>query len=265
MRVFRYSRLGGLQQVGAWIDSGGSNFWGVEQFTAADGTRLIAGSDRDYGLVILRYTGPGAAVPPSCSAGSAKTTVGKAVQLPLTCSDANGNPLTRRIVQGPANGALGAIQGDSVLYTPNARFRGSDSIRFVASDGAAESQPATTTVTVSRPSNKISKLRVGKYKNGRVVVRLTVPGPGRLVVTMRANVRRGGNASAAKVVRLARKTRRPSSAGSVRVVLKLSKANRRAVKRTLENRKRIRARIRTAFTPTGGVVGRAGKTLIIRR
>ena len=60
IRVFRFGRQNGLEQVGAWIDDGGSNFWGVEQFTTPSGERLIAGSDRDYGLVILRYTGPGA-------------------------------------------------------------------------------------------------------------------------------------------------------------------------------------------------------------
>ena len=63
IRVLRYSRAAGLEQVGAWIDDQGSNFWGIEQLTAANGERLIAGSDRDYGLVILRYTGPGAVGP----------------------------------------------------------------------------------------------------------------------------------------------------------------------------------------------------------
>jgi hypothetical protein len=59
MRVFRFGRNRGLQQTGAYIDEDGSNFWGVEQFTSR-GQRLIAGSDRDFGLQIFRYTGPGA-------------------------------------------------------------------------------------------------------------------------------------------------------------------------------------------------------------
>jgi hypothetical protein len=63
LRVFRYSRDKGLEEMGAFIADGGSNFWGVEQFTAANGERLIAGSDRDFGLVIVRYTGPGAVGP----------------------------------------------------------------------------------------------------------------------------------------------------------------------------------------------------------
>jgi len=58
---FRVARFGpdGIQEVGHWIGEGGSNLWGVEQFTAKDGSRLIATSDRDKGLFIFRYTGPG--------------------------------------------------------------------------------------------------------------------------------------------------------------------------------------------------------------
>ncbi len=65
MRVFRFSRTAGLEPMGAWIapGGGGSNFWGVEQYTAPNGEHLIAGSDRDFGLKILRYTGPGAVGP----------------------------------------------------------------------------------------------------------------------------------------------------------------------------------------------------------
>src|SRR4029077_14947073 len=59
MRVVRYSRTGGIEEMGKFIDDDGSNFWGVEQFTDAAGNRLIAGSDRDFGLQIFKYTGPG--------------------------------------------------------------------------------------------------------------------------------------------------------------------------------------------------------------
>jgi hypothetical protein len=60
LRVLRFSADRGLEEVGRYIDEGGNNFWGVEQFTDKDGNRLIAGSDRDYGLYIVKYTGPGA-------------------------------------------------------------------------------------------------------------------------------------------------------------------------------------------------------------
>ena len=52
----------GLDEVGKFIDEGGNNFWGVEIFDDAAGGRLIAASDRDFGLYLFRYTGPGAAV-----------------------------------------------------------------------------------------------------------------------------------------------------------------------------------------------------------
>ena len=64
MRVFTFGP-GGLTEQGKFIDEGGSNFWGVEQFTTPQGERLFAGSDRDYGLYILKYTGPGAPATPA--------------------------------------------------------------------------------------------------------------------------------------------------------------------------------------------------------
>ena len=64
MRVVRYSRAGGVEEMGAYIDADGSNFWGVEQFTDEAGNRLIAGSDRDFGLQIFKYNGPGAVLAP---------------------------------------------------------------------------------------------------------------------------------------------------------------------------------------------------------
>ena len=60
LRVVRVRRARASRGRALHRPSGGNDFWGVEQFTAANGERLIAGSDRDYGLYIVRYTGPGA-------------------------------------------------------------------------------------------------------------------------------------------------------------------------------------------------------------
>jgi hypothetical protein len=63
MRVFRFSDAG-IEEVGHYIDPEGSNFWGVETFVPSgaaagdlEGRRLFAGSDRDHGIFIFRYTG----------------------------------------------------------------------------------------------------------------------------------------------------------------------------------------------------------------
>ena len=63
MRVFRFGE-NGLTPVGHYIAEGGNNFWGVETFVAGQsaprnlrGKTLFAGSDRDFGIQIFRYTG----------------------------------------------------------------------------------------------------------------------------------------------------------------------------------------------------------------
>jgi hypothetical protein len=53
--VFEFGESG-LTEVGRFIDRGGNNFWGIEQFTR-NGKRLIAASDRDHGLYLFEYTG----------------------------------------------------------------------------------------------------------------------------------------------------------------------------------------------------------------
>jgi hypothetical protein len=63
IRVFRFSDAG-IEEVGHYIDLEGNNFWGVETFVPSgaaagdlEGKRLFAGSDRDHGIFIFRYTG----------------------------------------------------------------------------------------------------------------------------------------------------------------------------------------------------------------
>lgn len=62
-RVVQFDESG-MTETGRFIDQRpdgkGNDFWGVEQFTGPNCQRLVALSDRDYGLYIVRYTGPGA-------------------------------------------------------------------------------------------------------------------------------------------------------------------------------------------------------------
>ena len=51
MRVLRYDN-DGLEEVGAFVEAGGSNYWGTEVHSL-DGTQYILGSDRDRGLRIF--------------------------------------------------------------------------------------------------------------------------------------------------------------------------------------------------------------------
>ena len=47
-----------LVETGHFADEGGNNFWGV-QVWHKDGKEYVLASDRDYGLYIFEYTGPG--------------------------------------------------------------------------------------------------------------------------------------------------------------------------------------------------------------
>ena len=53
LRVIEVSEEG-IEEVGAFIDEGGNNFWGVETFEQ-DGVEYAALSDRDFGLYIFTY------------------------------------------------------------------------------------------------------------------------------------------------------------------------------------------------------------------
>jgi hypothetical protein len=58
IRVTRFDATG-IEEIGRFIDKGGNDFWGVELTNKfVSGRRVVAYSDRDYGLYLATYTGP---------------------------------------------------------------------------------------------------------------------------------------------------------------------------------------------------------------
>jgi Ca2+-binding RTX toxin-like protein len=172
IRVLRFSRAAGLEQTGAWIDAEGSNFWGVEQFTTPDGQRLIAGSDRDFGLVILRYTGPGAAQRPACSDVTVMVPYRQSARVPLACSDVNNNPLRQSRLSDPAGGTVADHPPSSGwTYTHTGRRLGpAGSFGFKANDGAADSNTATASlVAVARNGGRCFNPFVGSARRDIII------------------------------------------------------------------------------------------------
>jgi hypothetical protein len=55
-RVVEYGNKG-IEEVGAFIDEGGNDFWGVEVHNVGKEQYVLA-SDRDYGLYIFQYAPP---------------------------------------------------------------------------------------------------------------------------------------------------------------------------------------------------------------
>jgi VCBS repeat-containing protein len=64
-------------------------------------------------------------------------------------SDANGDKLTARLVSKPAHGTLILKLDGGFVYTPAAGFVGTDTFTYQANDGAANSNVATVTFTIS--------------------------------------------------------------------------------------------------------------------
>ena len=74
--------------------------------------------------------------------------MGFSVAIILAATDADGDPLAYSIVTEPG---FGMLTGDApnVTYEPDGDFFGADSFTFMASDGEADSNVATVTITVS--------------------------------------------------------------------------------------------------------------------
>ena len=84
---------------------------------------------------------------PVCSDGTVTTSEDTSVSIPLSCTDAESNPLTYTVLSGPSNGTLSGT-GASRTYTPNENYNGSDSFTFKANDGTVDSNIATVNITV---------------------------------------------------------------------------------------------------------------------
>ncbi|MEN9780654.1 MAG: hypothetical protein RL014_1802 [Pseudomonadota bacterium] len=64
-------------------------------------------------------------------------------------TDVDSSSLTYGLVSGPANGTLTLNANGSYSYRPNANFAGSDSFTYLATDGQANSNTATFSLTVT--------------------------------------------------------------------------------------------------------------------
>ena len=64
-------------------------------------------------------------------------------------TDAESNPLTAVLVNGPAHGALSLNANGSFTYTPAGNYSGPDSFTYKANDGSADSNVATVSITVN--------------------------------------------------------------------------------------------------------------------
>lgn len=84
---------------------------------------------------------------PVADAQSLSTQSGMSIDLVLTGSDSDGDPLTFEVLSAPANGELVGV-APNLTYVPAPGFVGADSVFFVASDGVSTSLAAQISITV---------------------------------------------------------------------------------------------------------------------
>lgn len=86
----------------------------------------------------------------SAQAGVARTV--KAPGILGNDSDPDGDAITATLVSGPANGSLSLNANGGFTYTADGGFSGTDTFRYRATDGIANSGTATVQITVSGPT-----------------------------------------------------------------------------------------------------------------
>jgi hypothetical protein len=84
---------------------------------------------------------------PVAAAQSVTTPVDTDVEIVLSGSDVDGDPLSYLLVSQPEHGSLSG-SAPNLMYTPDPGYVGDDSFTFKASDGVLESGPAVVDITV---------------------------------------------------------------------------------------------------------------------
>ncbi|MGC8742442.1 MAG: Ig-like domain-containing protein, partial [Verrucomicrobiia bacterium] len=120
-----------------------ANYNGADSFTfkVNDGT-----FDSDPATVSITVNSVNDA--PVANPQSVTTAEDTQVNITLTGSDVENDPLTFAIVTPPAHGTLSGTP-PNVTYTPAADYNGADSFTFKVNDGQLDSLPATISITIT--------------------------------------------------------------------------------------------------------------------
>jgi tetratricopeptide (TPR) repeat protein len=139
------------QSTGTVTYTPNKDFEGTDTFTyiVNDGT-----ADSNNAVVTVTVNGlPN--FPPKTVDESVTTSFNSPIDISLEASDENGDKLTPSIVSDPTSGALSKIDPNTntVTYTPNKDFEGTDTFTYKVNDGTDDSNNAVVTVIVTGAPN----------------------------------------------------------------------------------------------------------------
>ena len=119
-----------------------ANYNGTDSFTFKANDGKIGSNIAAVSITVTAVNDP-----PVAQNQSVTTDEDTAKAITLVATDVEGDPLTYTILAGPSHGTLSG-SGVNRTYAPNAGYRGQDSFTFKASDGKADSNVATVSITV---------------------------------------------------------------------------------------------------------------------
>ncbi|MBS1226130.1 MAG: hypothetical protein H6R32_64 [Candidatus Aminicenantes bacterium] len=132
-----------------------------KRITAAPGDHVKVTSSR--GGVDYYYFNGGANVPPVATNQSVTVLTGTPKAITLTATDANGDPLTYKVLSVPAHGDLSGT-APNLTYTPDDGYEGPDSFTFLANDGQIDGSAATVSITVSASTAEKVEVLLAEYR-----------------------------------------------------------------------------------------------------
>jgi subtilisin-like proprotein convertase family protein len=140
---------------GTLVEAGGiltytptAGFYGTDSFTytVSDGLLQATGT---VTITVTRDNKAPVAMDDALVVAEDATLLITPAMLLANDTDADGDPLTVRIIDGPTNGTLNSNDDGNWTYTPAADFNGTDTFSYEASDAYGGTATATVTITVT--------------------------------------------------------------------------------------------------------------------
>jgi VCBS repeat-containing protein len=137
-----------LNADGSFTYTPNTNYSGPDSFTYRASDGAATSDPATVSITVRNINDPPVAVADTYTVDEDQTL---SVALPGVLgndTDPDGDPLTTRLISGPAHGSLTLNADGSFSYTPAANYNGSDAFVYRAQDATTESADATVSITV---------------------------------------------------------------------------------------------------------------------